>query len=88
MGSLDRELFFAVRLGYRYLFHDGMIEGNWMGDQSVFTVEPYHQLFLYNFEMYYRRGRNDFKLTYNFETPRTREADPHLYISLSYSRCY
>lgn len=88
MGSLDRELFFAVRLGYRYLFHDGMIEGNWMGDRSVFTVEPYHQLFLYNFEMYYRWGRNDFKLTYNFETPRTPKADPHLYVSLSYSRSY
>lgn len=89
MGSLEHELFFAVRLGYRYLFHDAMIEGNWMGnDRSVFTVEPYHQLLLYNFEMYYRWGRNDFKLTYNFETPRTPKADPHLYVSLSYSRSY
>ena len=88
MGSLDHELFFAVRIGYRYLFHDGMIEGNWLGDRSAFTVDPYNQLLLYNFEMYYRWGRNDFKLTYNFETPRTPKADPHLYVSLSYSRSY
>lgn len=88
IGTMDRELFFAVRLGYRYVFHDGMIEGNWLKDNSPFTVEPYHQLLLYNFEMYYRKGRNDFKLTYNFETPRTPKASPHLYISLTYARSY
>lgn len=88
LGNNDRELFFAVRLGYRYLLHDAMIEGNWLDDDSVFTVEPYHQLLLYNFEMYYRKGRNDIKLTYNFETPRTPKAAPHLYISLTFARSY
>jgi len=88
LGSLDREFFFAIRLGYRYLFHDSIIEGNILGDNSVFVVEPYHQLFLYNFEVFYRKGRNDFKLTYNFETPRVPKAFPHLYVSLTYARCY
>jgi len=88
LGSLERELFFAVRLGYRYLFHDGMIEGNWFGDDSVFTLEPYAQVYFYNVELYYRKNRNDLKFTYNFESPRTSRAKPHLYVSLTYCRSY
>lgn len=88
LGGTEREFFFAVRLGYRYLFHDGMIEGNWFGDDSAFTLEPYHQIFFYNFELYYRKGRNDFKFTYNFETPRTYRTEPHAYVSLTYARRY
>lgn len=88
IGNQERELFFAIRLGYRYLLHDGMIEGNWIRDRSLFTVEPYHQILFYNIEGYYRKGRNDIKLTYNFETPRTPKAKPHLYISLTFARSY
>ncbi len=88
LGNLERELFFAVRLGYRYLFHDSMIEGHIMGDSSTLLIDPYNQIFFYNFELFFRRGRNDVKLTYNFETPRTWRADPHLYISLTYARSF
>ncbi|MBW2936888.1 lipid A deacylase LpxR family protein [Aureisphaera sp. CAU 1614] len=84
----ERELFFAIRLGYRYVFHDAMLEGNLFNDRSTFTVTPYNQLFLYNFELYYRKGRNDIKFTYNFETPRNRAAEPHLYMTLTLARSY
>ncbi|MEZ4874250.1 MAG: DUF2219 family protein [Flavobacteriaceae bacterium] len=89
LGTLgERELFFAIRLGYRYVFYDSLLEGHILGDQSKFTVDAYHQIFFYNFELYYRKGRNDFKLTYNFETPRNRETQPHLYITLTLARSY
>lgn len=84
LGHLERELFFAVRLGYRYLFHDAIFEGNIIGDSSPFLVTPYDQIFFYNFEVFFRRGRHDVKFTYNFETPRTRDVDVHLYVSLTY----
>lgn len=84
----ERELFFAIRLAYRYVFHDAMLEGNLLGDNSTFLVTPYHQLFMYNFELFYRKGRHDFKFTYNFETPRNRAAEPHLYITLTLARSY
>ena len=83
-----RELFFAIRLAYRYVFHDAMLEGNLLGDNSTFLVAPYHQVFMYNFEFFYRKGRNDIKFTYNFETPRNSTADPHLYITLTLARSY
>ncbi len=88
LGHLEREFFFAVRLGYRYLFHDSLIEGHIISDSSTYLLEPYHQIFFYNFELFFRRGRNDLKLTYNFETPRTFKAEPHLYISFTYARSF
>lgn len=84
----ERELFFAIRLGYRYVFYDALLQGSMMNNRSTFTVDPYKQMFLYNFEFFYRKGRNDIKLTYNFETPRNRAAEPHLYISLTLARSY
>ncbi|MEZ4859078.1 MAG: DUF2219 family protein [Flavobacteriaceae bacterium] len=84
----ERELFFAVRLGYRYVFHDSLLEGNILGDRSPFVVDAYSQIFLYNFELFYRKGRNDIKFTYNFETPRNRAAQPHLYLTLTLARSY
>ena len=40
MGQ-ETELFFSTRFGYRYVLHDAMLQGNWLGDDSLFTVEPY-----------------------------------------------
>lgn len=83
-----RELFFAIRLAYRYVFHDAMLEGNLLRDNSSYLLAPYHQIFMYNFELFYGKGRHNFKLTYNFETPRNPAAEPHLYITLTLARSY
>lgn len=84
LGVLERELFFAVRLGYRYLLHDALIEGGLVGDDSIFLLTPYRHIFFYNVETFFRRGRHDVKFTCNYETPRTNRTRPHLYVSLSY----
>jgi len=86
LGKLKNEFFFAVRAGYRYVFHDTMLEGNLLGDTSVFLVEPYHNVFIYNVEFYYRVGRNDFKFFYNFLSAETKNTENHMYVTLSLAR--
>jgi lipid A 3-O-deacylase len=88
IGSYEKELFFAVRLGYRYVFHNTLLEGNLLGDSSVLLKDPYQNLFLYNFEIYYRSGRNSYKVSYNFATPETSGTKPHLYVLMSILRSF
>ncbi len=82
------ELFFSTRFGYRYVLHDAMLEGNWLGDNSVFTVDPYPMMYFFNVGFFWRYKRNDIYLKYHYESARNRTAEPHLYVSLSYSRRY
>ncbi len=82
------ELFFSTRFGYRYVLHDAMLEGNWLGDNSVFIVDPYPMMYFFNVGFFWRYKRNDIYLKYHYESARNRTAEPHLYVSLSYSRRY
>ncbi|MBX2828767.1 MAG: lipid A deacylase LpxR family protein [Flavobacteriaceae bacterium] len=88
LGEYAKEWFFAVRVGYRYIFHDALLEGHIVEDFSVFLKEPYQNLFLYNFEMFHRSKRNNYKLGYNFATPATDGTDPHLYMVFSFMRSF
>lgn len=82
------ELFFSTRFGYRYVLHDAMLEGNWLGDNSVFTVDPYPMMYFFNVGLFWRYKRHDVYFKYHYESARNRMAEPHLYVSLSYSRRY
>ena len=82
------ELFFATRFGHRYVLHDGMLQGNLFGDQSEYTVRPYPMLYFFSVGFFARFERHDLQLNYHYESARNRAADPHLYVSLSYSKRY
>ena len=84
----ETELFFSTRFGYRYVLHDAMLQGNWLGDNSSFTVTPYRMMYFFNVGFFWRYKRNDVYLKYHYESARNRTAEPHLYVSLSYSRRY
>lgn len=84
IGAFEKELFFAIRLGYRYVFHNALLEGNALGDSSIFLLEPYQNLFLYNFEIHRREKRNSYMLSCNFSTPAAFGTQPHLYASPVY----
>jgi hypothetical protein len=84
----ETELFFSTRFGYRYVLHDAMLQGNWLGDNSVYTVTPYRMMYFFNVGFFWRYKRNDVFLKYHYESARNRSAEPHLYVSLSYSRRY
>ena len=86
LGVLNNELFFGIRTGYRYVVHDTMLQGNLIGDSSIFLVEPNHHLFIVNTEIYFRRGRTDIKIYYNYNSSETRNTDYHLTMTLSIAR--
>ena len=84
----ETELFFSTRFGYRYVVQDAMLQGNWLGDNSIYTVRPYRMMYFFNVGFFWRYKRNDVYLKYHYESARNRSAEPHLYVSLSYSRRY
>lgn len=86
IGSLKKEFFVAVRVGYRHVFHDTMLQGNLLGDSSVFTVNPTPNIFIYNIENYFRYKRYDIKLFLNFISKRTKKAQEHLYFIFSLAK--
>lgn len=86
IGELKNELFFAIRAGYRYVSHNTMLEGNLIKDASMNTAVPNKNLFNYNVEIYFRRGRNDFKVFYNINSPETKDIESHSYATLSIAR--
>lgn len=65
-----------------------MLEGNLIGDSSEFLVDPYHHLLIINAEFYFRLGRNDIKLFYNFLSAETKNAENHLNVTLSLARSF
>jgi hypothetical protein len=86
IGSLKKEFFVAVRIGYRYVFHDTMLQGNLLGDSSLYTVNPTPNIFIYNIENYFRYKRYDVKLFLNFISKRTPKAQEHLYFVFSIAK--
>lgn len=88
IGSTQNELFFAVRVAYRYVYQDALLEGDLIGDASLFLIKPHRNLFLYDFEFYTRMKRNRIKFTYNYQSARTRRTFAHTYFTISLSRVF
>ena len=88
MGTLRSEFFGGLRLGYRYVAHNAMIEGNAFGDKSPLVFPAEENVFRLGVEGYWRRNRNDIKISYNFNTKETAQADSHAVIALSYARSF
>ena len=88
IGSKDRELFFALRTGYRFVGHNAMLEGNLFGDNSSFVVNPKTVMFSAGFDFQYSNGHDDYWLGYRFNSEETKETNSHKYIILSYARSF
>lgn len=88
LGNTSKELFFAVRLAYRYIFHNALLEGDLLGDSSLVLIEPYRNQFIYKLDMNARLKRYNLKLAYNFATPLTRRTYPHLYVTIGITRVF
>jgi hypothetical protein len=88
IGDFEKELFFAIRLGYRYVINNAMLGGNALGDSSIYLLEPYQHLFLYNLEIHRRGKRNIYKFSCNFSTPETFNLQPQLYTTFTFLRSF
>ena len=88
IGSIDRELFFVLRAGYRFVVYNAMLEGNIFGDNSTFVVNPKNTVFCAGFDLQHHNYHNDYWLGYRFNSKETAKTKMHKYIILSYARSF
>ena len=86
LGVLKNEFFLGINAGYRYVAHNTMLEGNLIGDNSIFLVDALNHLLFMSTDIHLRRGRSDIKLSYKFMSAETKTTESHLYVSLSLAR--
>ena len=88
IGSLEREIFFALRFAYRWVGHNGLLEGNAFGDDSVYLVEPLKSHYRVGFDFKHRFKKNDYLVCYRFHSDETTMTQTHHYLILSYARSF
>ncbi len=86
IGSTDRETFFVLRAGYRFVGRNGLLEGNALGDDSVFLVSSNTTVFYGGFDFQVRRGKNEFWYGYRINSAESGHTEAHQYMLLSYAR--
>lgn len=88
LGSTEREIFFALRFGYRFVGYNGLLEGNLWGDDSVYLVTPNDVVLHLGFDFKHRYKKNDYAVGYRYNSDETKTTQTHQYIILSYSRSF
>lgn len=88
LGKLYDELFFSARIGYRYVVHDAMIEGNFAGDDSVLLFDASTHLLKLELGIYWRWGKNDIKAILRHTSRQTAQSMSHAHLSFSYARSW
>lgn len=84
LGATDKEIYFALRASYRHVLHNGLLEGNLLGDNSVFLQDATTGVWRFGFDFYHRIRRNDYKLGIRYNSPETEKSKIHKYVMLSY----
>ena len=87
-GNTQKEVFFSLRTGYRFVIHDAMLEGHVFGDDSVFLVEPNKTFFFGGFDIKHRLGQNDYWFGYRCNSSVTKTTTSHSFVILSYARSF
>ena len=85
LGNNAREIFFALRLAYREVFYNGLIEGNFFGDDSPVLRESENSLLRFGLDVNYRFNRNDYKIGMRYNSSETIGSESHIYVQLSYA---
>lgn len=88
LGSNAREIYFSLNAGYRFVLHNGLIEGNLLGDTSPLLKDPENSVLSFGFNFNHRFDRNDFKIGVHYNSPETPEARSHKFLSLGYGYAF
>ncbi|RLD28434.1 MAG: hypothetical protein DRI70_03555 [Bacteroidetes bacterium] len=88
IGSVENETFFTMRLAYRYVSHNALLQGNRSGDNSPFTIEPNEKLVDFGFDLRHRSKKNYYKFGYHSLSSEAAELHKHKYLSISYGRSF
>jgi len=87
IGSIQREIFFSLRAGYRYVVHNAMLEGNALGDDtSVFLIPASKEIIYAGVDLQHRFGKNEYWFGYRIQSAEASTTQNHKYVILSYAR--
>jgi hypothetical protein len=88
VGSLEREIYFSLRFGYRFVSHNALLQGNILGDDSLYTINPNSKFFRWGLDLYHRFQKNDYRFGYRFISEEAIELKTHQYLFFSYARSF
>jgi hypothetical protein len=92
LGIIDKtktnEFYGSVRLGYKYVAHNTLIQGSIFKDDILFTANPTRHIFKLKVEGVYKFNSTTFKLSANFNSKETPTSIFHAYGSIIYSRAF
>ncbi len=88
VGSLEREIYFSLRFGYRFVSHNALLQGNILGDESLYTIDPNSKFFRWGLDLYHRFQKNDYRFGYRFISEEAIELTTHQYLFFSYARSF
>lgn len=86
IGSAQREIFFSLRAGYRYVGLNALLEGNILGDTSVLLVPANKEILYAGFDVQHRFGKNEYWFGYRIQSAEASTTESHKYVILSYAR--
>jgi len=88
INSTQREVYIALRAGYRFVAHNALLEGNLLGDNSVYTIEPKTAVLHLGFDLCQRFKKNDYKISFYLLSKESKAIDHHQYLTVSYARSF
>ena len=88
IGSLEREIFFTLRLAYRYVSHNAYLQGNRSGDNSPFTIEPNKKVVEFGIDLRHRSRKNNYKFGFHALSKEAAGLKRHKYFSFAYARSF
>jgi len=84
--TTTNEFFGFASFGYRYVFHNTLLQGSIDYKDELFTINNQPHIFKFKTGVVLKTARNIFKFVYNFNTKETPIATSHSFGTISYSR--
>jgi lipid A 3-O-deacylase len=88
LGAVDREIFFSLVAGHRFVFQNALLEGNTIGGNAVFLSSINKNVWHFGFDFKHRFGPNNYWVGYRINTSESKKTQAHRYITLSYARSF
>ncbi len=86
IGSTQREIFFSLRAGFRYVGRNALLEGNGSDDTSVLLVPANKEIIYGGFDVHHRFSKNEYWFGYRIQSAEASTTESHRYIILAYAR--
>lgn len=86
IGTTQREIFFSLTAGYRYVHHNAFLQGSTLNSDYLFTVNPEQNLLYAGFDFMHRFEQNEYWVGFRMNSPETANSGAHHYFIFSYAR--